>query len=491
MRDVIYSNSEFDCDDNRQSGLNYEQILLKGQAESVRWRELCARFLPIADDDSSWRYSHTPNSEGSQQGWKLHISATILNACEVLEKVAPFLNSSDIRFKAPASLQLLSKLNSGISFGYSQVGKFITVYPQNTDEAIWLADKLHKLTLGDIAPSVPFDSQYCPNSCVYYRYGAFKYIETETANGVKVPAIRDLSGNLIPDLREQAVPAWLEDPFQPTRNFKNPFEENYENPLKTKYNIFRALKQRGKGGVYQAIDITQNPPRLCAIKEGRRYGEVGWDGSDGFSFVKYEAEVLSALESTNVAAPRFYSTFEVNQNFYLAFEFIEGKSLQKLMLTRRRRFSVRQVLKFACQIAELLARLHRAGWIWRDCKPGNLIVTKNSELRPLDFEGACRTNQPNIFGWRTIEFSAPQDKEFPHNRATEAEDVYSLGAVIYFLLTGKIYEPDNPQPVSKLRRNVPSDVVEILEKLLVLPIKRKRPSAEFAVCEFEKLMKNI
>lgn len=476
----------------QQNHLTYKQLLHNSENLSASWRKLCTRFLPLIDNNSSWRYSRSANPDDAEQGWKLHISATILTACEVLEKVAPFLISRGLQFKAPASLQLLLRLSNGLSYGYTQVGKFLTVYPRNVNEAVSVARRLHRLTAGMPAPAVPFDLQYYPDSCVYYRYGAFKRRETEILGEYQIPTIRDLSGSFVPDSREEAKPSWVDDPFQPVSRSKNPLSEKIETPFEKTYHIFRALKQRGKGGVYQAIDIRgANEPRLCIIKEGRRHGEVGWDGCDGFQMVKREAEVLRAMQTSKVGTPHLYSTFEVDGNYYLAAEFIEGNNLEQLMQPRKRRFSVKQVLKYSRQIAELLNRIHSAGWVWRDCKPANLIVTKDGcSLRPLDFEGACRINQPNASGWKTIEFSAPQSRNLYSNLAIEAEDIYSFGAVIYYLLTGKIYQPDSPLPVRSVRRRVPQEFQEIIEKMLVLPVQKKRPPAKSLVREFDKLLFN-
>lgn len=57
-------------------------------------------------------------------------------------------------------------------------------------------------------------------------------------------------------------------------------------------------------------------------------------------------------------------------------EYVEGKSLFDLMKFRRRRFSIRQVIKFSSEISKLIKKIHQAGWIWNDCKPSNLIVAK-------------------------------------------------------------------------------------------------------------------
>ena len=490
MRKAGVTKAKSSVQKDQRSELTCARTERKAAKLNAEWRKLSTRFLPVVTDDPAWRYSRPAKAGDAAQGWKLHLSATILNAGAILKKVAPFLISRDIQFKAPASLQLLLQLNSGVSFGYSQVGKFITIYPRTNDEAVRLASHLHKLTDGMRAPAVPFDLQYCRKSCVYYRYGAFKYEEIENSDGRKIPAIRDLTGQLVPDLRDKACPDWADNPFRGVVEPEISQEESKENPLRSTYHIFRALKQRGKGGVYQAIDVGTNPPRICVVKEGRASGESYWDGCDGFQMVKGEAKILKKIESLGVNVPRFYSSFELDGNYYLVTEFVEGQSLDELMMPRKRRFSIRQIFKYARQIAGLLAQIHDAGWVWRDCKPANLIITKTGLLRPLDFEGACLIGQPTAFNWRTAEFSASENKGFLPIRASEAEDIYSLGTVVYYLLTGKIYQPDSSS-VRASRRNVPAAAEALLDKILVLPLRKKRPSARSLIDEFDRLLNFI
>ncbi|HLM57952.1 MAG TPA: hypothetical protein VK422_17740, partial [Pyrinomonadaceae bacterium] len=178
-----------------------------------RWRVLCDLHLPLAPEDSIWRYYHPADPDAPTQGWKLHVSATVLSACEVLERVAPFLAARSVPYKAPRSLQELVKINSGLYYGYSQVGKIITVYPPTAGEAVELARELRGLTGRRPAPAVPFDRRFGGN--VYYRFGAFAHMELEHEDGRRSPAIRDPEGRLVPDARDaaDAKPEWVSDPF--------------------------------------------------------------------------------------------------------------------------------------------------------------------------------------------------------------------------------------------------------------------------------------
>src|SRR6266404_3394952 len=164
------------------------------------WERKCKRYLPVVHKDSPWRYSRAMTEQDPEQGWKIHVSATILTAVKILEKVAPFLSKEAALFKAPITLQELKKMNCGLFYGFSQVGKFMTVYPQSPEAAVRIAATLHRLTYRFHSPTVPYDVAFKHRTCVHYRYGSFRPLELENPDGTRSMAIRDPAGVLIPDL---------------------------------------------------------------------------------------------------------------------------------------------------------------------------------------------------------------------------------------------------------------------------------------------------
>lgn len=425
----------------------------------IYWHRLCGEYLPVKFEDSIWRFNRNSKPQEPLQGWKLHISATIFEACDLFKRVLPILMAEDVQFKAPKSLDELSKINCGLQYGYRQIGKFITIYPSTEEQAIKLAVKLHELTQGFTPVNVPFDEQYLPESSVFYRYGAFSKIEATNENGTKFLAIQNPAGEFIPDDRLKAVPEWLTDPFQ-TNDKSN--EKNFDGtPLGTTYRIFNAITQRGKGGTYEAFDFSQNEPRPCIVKEGRRNGELSWNGQDGYFLVQNEFEVLKVLKEKYDAVPQVFESFEIFDNLYFAMEYVDGKSLNDIMRPRRRRFSIKLVIELAIEITKIVKNIHQAGWIWNDCKPANLIVTNNKSLRPIDFESAYPIGESAPFDWKTKGFSTSA-KEINGTSA----DIYAVGAVVYYLLTGRLYDAENPLAIKKIRRKVPEKLTEIIERLL-------------------------
>lgn len=443
-----------------------DSTCVDSELECLKWKKLSDRFLPVDSEDSIWRYSRASRKSDPDQGWKLHVSATIRSANKVFEAVAPYLRVRGVLFKAPRSLQELEKLNSGIYYGYSQVGKFITVYPRSAKQATSLARRLHLLSGKEPAPAVPFDFRFRSDSCIYYRYGSFQLIEIENPNGTRTPAMRDLQGNLIPDLRlaEKPHPAWVVNPFVNAEIEAKRLTE--PGPLLTTFRAFQSLSQRGKGGVYKALDFSVQPPRLCLLKEGRGGGEVGWDGRDGHWLIENEEQVLTSLRATGMAVPAVYSSFALDGNFYLVTEFIEGETLQDFLSRQKRRLPLSRAMGFALQLAELLSQMHRAGWIWRDCKPANVIIARDGRLRPVDFEGACPIDGPDETVWSTPVFSPRAVLDRTDATHGQGADLYALGAVIYFLLSGRLPESANLVPVERVRKSVPRPVLDLVAELL-------------------------
>lgn len=440
---------------------------------SAEWERLCAKHLPVVGEGSIWRYSRGPAPGDAEQGWKLHVSATVLSANEVLKRIAAPLRERGTQFKAPSSLRELQRLNSGLFYGYSQVGKFVTVYPRSAEEAVSLARLLHGLTRGLPAPAVPFDRRYRPDSPVFYRYGSFKRLEVENEDGTRgAHGLRAPNGRVVADVREGAPsPAWVSDPFvRGRRGAAAPVES----PLATTYRVFQALTQRGKGGVYKALDLGVCPPRLCIVKEGRAGGETAWDGIDGRWRARHEERVLTALRAAGVEVPRVFSSFEAGGNHYLVTEYVEGESFQSLLNRRERRLSLSQVFKYGARLSRMVSGIHAAGWAWRDCKPANVIITPGDGLRPLDFEGACVVGRPDPQPWGTPGYTPPHAPGAPQTGVQV--DLYALGAFIYFLLTGRLPEPSPTTGGATLRRGTPVRVCRLINRLLS-PDPRERPEA--------------
>ncbi len=380
--------------------------------KNAEYEALRGGLLPVGREGALWRGSRPPASREPRQGWKIHVAATIFSAAEILKAVAPVLESVDARFKAPVNLFELMKLNAGVFYGYSQIGKFITVYPSSEERFVHLAGELDRLTNGLDAPAVPFDRRFASQSNVYYRYGVFSDTDAGRAAFLRAP-----DGSLAPDSPDaRTTPEWAADPLAARRSGEPPGP----NPLRTRYRVFRALSQRGKGGVYLAFDEELGRP--CVVKEGRRHGETAWNGTDGRRRVAREKESLARLAKSKVDVPEIYDYFEHAGNFYLVTEFIEGVALREIIDGGR--MNAAQKRNAARQLAELVAAIRRAGFVWRDCKPENVIVDRQGTLRPVDFESAAEIGRRAPLVWKTPAYAPASAAE----TADPAEDEHALNA---------------------------------------------------------------
>ena len=84
-------------------------------------------------------------------------------------------------------------------------------------------------------------------------------------------------------------------------------------------------------------------------------------------------------------------------------------------------------------------------------------MTRTGEVRPIDFENAHRANATALFDWRSERYSEEET----------SDDSYSVGAVVYLLLSGQYYDPKHNVPISKHRRRVPFALEDLLKSLLV------------------------
>ena len=446
---------------------NTEVLIVDFQALENDWERLCSIYLPIFREDSFWRFSSVYTPRHPEQGWKLHLSATILSASNMLATIGPFLRDQQILFKAPSSLLELKKLNCGLFYGFSQIGKCFTLYPQTTEQALSLAETLDTLTAGMSGPSVPYDLRLREGSCVYYRYGAFGATDMEAPGGRRVGAIRTPGGELYPDRREagSAVPGWVENPFveQKILTGKRSIEKDF---LQAGILAYEAISQRGKGGVYRALDLNTHPARLCILKEGRTHGEVDVDGQDGYWHARNEANVLSRLARAGINVPEIYKVYEAQNHHYIAMEYIRGKDLQTVLQERHNKITLEEALSYGIQIARLLEKIHTAGWVWRDCKPLNLLLTEGSTLRPIDFEGACSLDDMALSPWGTSGYVPPEWLKDPSTSSRKQQDLYALGATLYQLFSGRIPDELSPVPIGTLRRHIPPAVRKVIAVLL-------------------------
>lgn len=387
------------------------------------------------------------------QGWKLHVSASVLSAEEILLQVLPLLLAEDASFKVAASLKILDHLNQGQG-GLTQIGKFITVYPNSDAQAVHLATALDKATRnqGLRGPTIPSDRPFSLGSLVHYRYGSFGDQLIQTPLGLILPAISDSKGELFPDHRRTfySPVSWVIDPFLTAGVVTDLPPENLL--INSRYLLIGMVHQSACSKVYLATDIVA--ARTCILKRAQRDAGIDHYGRDARDRLRHESDVLHRL-APNPSIPEPFTLIEQDEDLFLAMQNIEGETLEEYVIRMLRQglfISRKQVVAWGRELARLLATIHAQGFVYRDLKSPNVIVNSDGEICLVDFEIAYElTSQGLPFNRGTRGYISPQQEacQFP----AVTDDIYGLGALLYFMATGA--EPSwAPAPLNLLNRPI-------------------------------------
>jgi tRNA A-37 threonylcarbamoyl transferase component Bud32 len=384
-------------------------------------------------EDGPWIWV-TPGSEDvPSQGWKLHLSATVVSAGAVLDRALPVLLSDTASFKLARSLGDLQSLNEGRS-GYSQVGKFITVYPASDAQAVRLAAALDERLAGIPHPDIPSDRPLKPGSVVHYRYGSFGEQAVRVLMGQVLPALQTPAGALVADRRTVPYrpPDWVADPFVAS----GLASQLPERPrlLAERYLIVHTLDESARGSIHLGADIVSG--RRCLLKRAARDAQVDETGRGATDRLRHEAELLRRFAG-ELCVPDVLTLVEDGDEVYLAMQDVEGETLSdyvQRLAGGGRLLTSEEVVGYGLQLTSLLNALHERGVVHRDVKSENVVIGTDSRLWLTDFEIAHDLRGPSWSDGRGTEgYMSPEAAEGAE--PTVLDDVYSLGAVLYFLAT--------------------------------------------------------
>ena len=228
-----------------------------------------------------------------------------------------------------------------------------------------------------------------------------------------------------------------------------------------RYRLERPLGHGGMASVYLGRDTELDRPVAVKILAENAAADDGLRER----FVR-EARLAARLQHPNVVS--VYDAGEDEGRPYIVMEHVEGETLSEV-LGRRGRLPAEEARGLALQAARALAHAHAAGLVHRDVKPQNLLLRRDGTLKIADFgiaraaEGTALTQAGTVLG--TAAYLAPE--QALGEDVTPAADVYSLGAVIYELLTGRPpYEFDSLADLAdKQRRHAITPVRELVPEV--------------------------
>ena len=263
------------------------------------------------------------------------------------------------------------------------------------------------------------------------------------------------------------------------------------------YELLEEIARGGMGVVYKARQVSLN--RIVALKmilAGQLASE------DDVKRFHAEAEAAANLDHPGIVP--IYEVGEHEGQHYFSMGFVEGSSLSAKVADGP--LPPREAAEYTKKVAEAVAFAHEHGVIHRDLKPANVLLDGNDQPKVTDFglakkvegdSGLTATGQ--ILG--TPGYMPPEQASGKIDEVTETADVYSLGAILYSLLTGRPpFQADNPldtlmqvlerEPVSPrtLNPKIPQDLETICLKCLEKDRHRRYASAQELGEEFQRFL---
>ena len=252
--------------------------------------------------------------------------------------------------------------------------------------------------------------------------------------------------------------------------------------ISDRYQIIKSIGEGGMANVYLAYDTILD--RNVAVKVLR--GDLATDEK----FVRrFQREALSASSLSNPNIVEVYDVGEDNGEYYIVMEYVEGKHLKNL-LKKRGKLTVPEVVDIVLQITNGLSVAHDSYIIHRDIKPQNILILENGLIKITDFGIAVAMNATQLTQTNSVMGSVHYlpPEQASGKGATLQSDIYSIGILMYELLTGKLpFRGDNAveialkhlkEPMPSIREDLP-DLPQSVENI-ILKATAKNPKNRYA-----------
>jgi serine/threonine protein kinase len=379
--------------------------------------------------EGMWSYHYPAEMELPEQGWKIHVSATLDTAASVLKTVSEYCVGRGVPFKFLSSPAVLLAQNAKYAPRWSS-GKFLTVYPMEVDQLRRVLVDLDGELAGSPGPYVLSDLRW-NRGPLYVRYGGFSERYVYTEDGTQAPAIEAPDGRLVPDLREARfiVPEWVSVPSFLTAAASS--RTGAAQPDEFPYDVIEALHFSNGGGVYRARRRTDGAD--VVLKEARPHAGLDADGRDAVVRLRREHATLTDLAGA-AGIPRVHAYLTLGEHEFMVMDHMPGVSLHSWLAVNypysRTRGSddkvaayVRSAYRIIDQLRAIITALHTQGYVVRDLHPENVLVADDLRVSLIDFEISARIDddEPRTLG--APGFAAP-----PSVQGVDA-DLYSLASI--------------------------------------------------------------
>ncbi len=240
--------------------------------------------------------------------------------------------------------------------------------------------------------------------------------------------------------------------------------------ISDRYQIIKSIGEGGMANVYLAYDTILD--RNVAVKVLRG------DLSNDEKFVRrFQREALAASSLSHPNIVEVYDVGEDNGEYYIVMEYIEGKHLKNL-LKKRGKLTLSEAVDIMLQITDGMSVAHDSYIIHRDIKPQNIMILENGLVKITDFGIAMAMNATQLTQTNSVMGSVHYlpPEQASGQGSTLQSDIYSMGIVMYELITGELpFKGDNAveialkhlkEPIPDIRDkipNVPNSIVNIIK----------------------------
>ena len=254
--------------------------------------------------------------------------------------------------------------------------------------------------------------------------------------------------------------------------------------INDRYQIIKTIGEGGMANVYLAYDTILD--RNVAVKVLR--GDLATDEK----FVRrFQREALSASSLSHPNIVEVYDVGEDNGLYYIVMEYIEGKHLKQL-LKKRGSLTVREVVDIMLQITDGMSAAHDSYIIHRDIKPQNIMILENGLIKITDFGIAMALNATQLTQTNSVMGSVHYlpPEQACGKVATIQSDVYSMGILMFELLTGSVpFKGDNAVEIAlkhiketipyvkDINNTIPTSVANIVKRATAKNLKNRYADA--------------
>lgn len=405
-----------------------DPLFFDEQRESGAADDDFSRGLPVpsdwvASERGIWRSLYRPGRQLPLQGWKIHVSAHLGNAEEVLDVSYRYCVRNDYSFKHLRSRSILLARNSKYAPREAS-GKLLTIYPADNNELEQVLVDLSSALAGQSGPYILSDLRY-GDGPLYVRYGGFAEQWVE-ADGARVLAITKPDGSKVPDERGPrfVVPDW--EPL-PECLVPHLAARKGGDPRQFPYRVTSSMHFSNGGGVYLADRLADG--KRLVLKEARPHAGLDRAGVDAVARLRREYDVLARLRGIT-GIPEAYDLFPVWEHHFMAMEQVSGLSLGSWLarnypLTRRDAehadlsgYRARAVALVSA-VERTVAEVHERGIVFGDLHPLNVLVETTEAtgtadeidtVSLIDFEMAFEAGSGERPALGAPGFRAPADR---------------------------------------------------------------------------------